>query len=51
MSKNKETRLWNNSPCCMNYVLNNPSVTHVPRFHIGSIYYRDQVDKPKKIFN
>lgn len=51
MSKNKDARLWRNSPCCMNYVLNNPSMDNVARFEIGSIYHRDQVDKPKKIFN
>ena len=42
--------LWRNAPCSMNYVVQNPSIDKVPKFKIGSIYHRDQVDKPKKVF-
>lgn len=51
ITKPRQRSLWNDSPCCMNYVLNNTSMNAVPRFQIGSIYHRDQVDKPKKVFN
>jgi hypothetical protein len=51
MQKNKQNILWRNSPCCMNYITTNISTFAVPRFQIGSIYHRDQVDKPKKVFN
>lgn len=50
-SKGASNYLWHDSPCCMNYVSNNPSMDGVPRFEIGSIYHKDQVDKAKKVFN
>lgn len=43
--------LWRNSPCSMNYTLANTAADRARRFEIGSIYHRDQVDKPKKVFN
>ena len=43
--------LWRNSPCSMNYILSNTATDRSNRFQLGSIYHRDQVDKPKKIFN
>ena len=43
-------KLWRNSPCSNNYVLQNPSMDQTQRFNYGSIYYKDEVDKPKKIF-
>lgn len=45
------SHLWNNSPCSMNYILANTASDRAHRFQIGSIYHRDQVDKPKKVFN
>ena len=43
--------LWRNTPCSMNYVIQNPSMNKAPKFQRGSIYFRDQVDKPKKVFD
>jgi hypothetical protein len=51
MHRNKQNILWRNSPCSMNYITTNISKIRIPRFEIGSIYHRDQVDKPKKVFN
>lgn len=48
---NDEQRLWNNSPCSLNYALQNPSMDKTPKFDIGSIYYRDEVNKPKRVFD
>ena len=42
--------LWRNAPCSMNYILQNPSMDKADKFKVGSIYHRDQVDKPKKVF-
>ena len=51
LSKAKEeTGLWRNSPCSQNYVLQNPSMDLSRKFHYGSIYFRDEVNKPKKVF-
>ena len=43
--------LWRNSPCSLNYIVSNTASDRANRFQIGSIYHRDQVDKPKKVFN
>ena len=43
--------LWRSSPCSHNYLLANTSTDRARRFEFGSIYYKDQVDKPKKVFN
>lgn len=43
-------KLWRDSSCSHNYVLQNPSMDHTERFNFGSIYFKDEVDKPKKIF-
>ena len=42
--------LWKESPCTLRNVLQNPSVDLAPRFHYGSIYFKDEVNKPKKVF-
>ncbi len=42
--------LWRDSPCTLSNVLQNPSLDHSLRFHYGSIYYRDEVNKAKKVF-
>lgn len=46
----QEQNLWRDSPCSYNYTLQNPSMDNAPKFQRGSIYYRDLVDKPKKVF-
>jgi hypothetical protein len=35
----------------MNYVSKYPGIDGLERFKIGSIYYKDEVDKAKKVFN
>ena len=42
--------LWRQSPCTLGTVLQNPSLDVTPRFSFGSIYYKDEVNKPKKVF-
>jgi len=42
--------LWRDSPCTLRNVLQNPSVDTSERFNYGSIYFRDEVNKPKKVF-
>ena len=42
--------LWHDSPCTLRNVLQNPSMDHSHRFHYGSIYFKDEVNKPKKVF-
>ncbi len=42
--------LWRESPCTLRNVLQNPSMDNSKRFHYGSIYYKDEVNKPKKVF-
>jgi hypothetical protein len=42
--------LWRDSPCTLRNTLQNPSLDVAPRFHYGSIYFRDEVNKPKKVF-
>lgn len=50
--KTKESFLWENSPCSYNYVVKSTCIdSKTPRFQIGSIYYRDEVNKQKKVFN
>jgi hypothetical protein len=48
----KPRSLWQDSPCSYNYVSNSIRIDlKTPRFEIGSIYYRDEVNKQKKVFN
>jgi hypothetical protein len=42
--------LWRDSPCTLRNVLQNPSMDQAQRFHYGSIYFKDEVNKPKKVF-
>jgi hypothetical protein len=42
--------LWRDSPCTLRNVVANPSLDLAQRFHYGSIYYKDEVNKPKKVF-
>lgn len=42
--------LWRDSPCTLRNVIQNPSLDQATRFHYGSIYFKDEVNKPKKIF-
>jgi hypothetical protein len=42
--------LWRDSPCTLRNGLHNPSMNNARRFHYGSIYFRDEVNKPKKVF-
>lgn len=50
MQKDTAKMLWNDSPCTLRNVLQNPSMDHAQRFHYGSIYFKDEVNKPKKVF-
>ena len=47
---NTSRLLWRDSPCTIRNVLQNPSMDAAPRFHYGSIYFKDEVNKPKKVF-
>lgn len=50
-SNTNTTRLlWRDSPCTLGCVLNNPPIDQAKRFHYGSIYFKDEVNKPKKVF-
>lgn len=50
--KSKRTSsLWNNSPCSLQYASVSSSIGKTDRFRIGSIYYKDPVDKSKKVYN
>ena len=48
--KDTNKMLWTESPCTLRNVVQNPSMDNSLRFHYGSIYFRDEVNKPKKIF-
>jgi hypothetical protein len=48
----KPRKLWQDSPCSHNYVSNSVRIDlKTPRFEFGSIYYKDEVDRQKKVFN
>lgn len=42
--------LWRESPCTLSSALVNPYIDKAKRFHYGSIYFRDEVNRPKKVF-
>ena len=42
--------LWRDSPCSLRCVVQNTSLDNAKRFHYGSIYFKDEVNKPKKVF-
>jgi hypothetical protein len=48
--KDTNKMLWHDSPCTLRNVLQNPSMDQAHRFHYGSIYFKDEVNKPKKVF-
>ena len=48
--KDTSKLLWRDSPCTLRCVLQNPSMDNAQRFHYGSIYYKDDVNRPKKVF-
>ena len=48
--KNTSKMLWVDSPCTLNNVIQNPSIDNALRFHYGSIYFKDEVNRPKKVF-
>lgn len=50
MGRDTGKLLWNDSPCTLRNVVQNPSMDNAQRFHYGSIYFRDEVNKPKKVF-
>lgn len=43
--------LWNATPCTIPYVSTSSSFDRSDRFKLGSIYHRDDVNKPKPVFN
>lgn len=45
-----DNKLWRESPCTLQYVCPNIPIDRTQRFNIGSIYYKDEVNKQKKIF-
>lgn len=49
-TKDTSKLLWHDSPCTLRNVIQNPSMDHAHRFHYGSIYFKDEVNKPKKVF-
>lgn len=50
MGRDTGKLLWNDSPCTLRNVVQNPSMDNAQRFHYGSIYFKDEVNKPKKVF-
>lgn len=42
--------LWRESLPTLYQSLPHPKLAQAQRFHYGSIYFRDQLDKPKKVF-
>jgi hypothetical protein len=49
-TKDTSRLLWTRSPCTLSNALQNPSIDQAPRFHYGSIYFKDEVNKAKKVF-
>jgi hypothetical protein len=45
-----DNKLWRESPCTLQYVCQNTPIDRTERFNIGSIYYKDEVNKQKKVF-
>ena len=50
-AKNTSQNIWKASPCTMPFVTRNTPIDRTPRFNLFSIYHKDDVHKPKKIFN
>lgn len=48
--RNTSKMIWTDSPCTLANVLQNPSMDNTERFKYGSIYFKDEVNKPKKVF-
>lgn len=42
--------LWRDSPCTLRNTLQNITIDRSSRFHLGSIYHQDQINKAKKVF-